>query len=154
MVATVLSLGPAPISLHTPFPFLSRWAGGPAVSLSQTRMDLDNSVTWRNSPGGRNLFGRTPRGLLAAKLPGFLPSPTVIGRDPEISGHTFIRCSGYPLQAIGREEGYRAQSTWIYQGKSCLTNPTVDVVCLDFSKAFDTVFHTILFMKLRKCGVR
>ena len=52
------------------------------------------------------------------------------------------------------------------KGKSCLTNPTafsdvitgwvgggraVDVVCLDFSKAFDTVFHTILVLKLRKC---
>ena len=72
---------------------------------------------------GRNLFGRTPRGLLAAKLPGFLPSPTVIGRDPEISGHTSIRCSGYPLQAIGREEGYRAQSTWIYQGEVMLNQP-------------------------------
>ena len=112
-----------PISLHTPFPFLSWWACGPAVSLSQTQMDLDNSVTRRNSPRGRNLFGRTPRGLLAAKLPGFLPSPTVIGRDPEISGHTSIRCSGYPLQAIGREEGYRAQSTWIYQGEVMLNQP-------------------------------
>ena len=52
------------------------------------------------------------------------------------------------------------------KGKSCLTNPTafsdvitgwvgggraVDVVCLDFSEAFDTVFHTILVLKLSKC---
>ena len=70
MVATVLSLGPAPISLHTPFPFLSRWAGGPAVSLSQTRMDLDNSVTWRNSPGGEETSLEEPPG--ACLLQSFL----------------------------------------------------------------------------------
>jgi len=29
----------------------------------------------------------------------------------------------------------------------------VDVVCLDFSKVFDTVSHNILLGKLRKCGL-
>ena len=63
-------------------------------------------------------------------------------------------------KAIGRSQHGSTK------GKSCLTNPTafsdvitgwvgggraVDVVCLDFSKAFDTVFHTILVLKLRKC---
>ena len=72
---------------------------------------------------GRNLFGRTPRGLLAAKLPGFLPSPTVIGGDPEISGHTFIHYSGYPLQAIGREEGYEEESAWVHQEVIVLEQP-------------------------------
>lgn len=28
-----------------------------------------------------------------------------------------------------------------------------DIVYLDFSKAFDTIFHNILVSKLRKCGV-
>ena len=54
------------------------------------------------------------------------------------------------------------------KGKSCLTNlvtfydaitgwmggrRAVDVVYIDFSKAFGTIFHNILVMKLRKCGI-
>jgi len=62
----------------------------------------------------------------------------------------------------------RSSQHGFIKGKSCLTNPiafydgmtawedegrAVDVVDLDFSKAFDTVSHNILRGKLRKCGL-
>lgn len=42
---------------------------------------------------------------------------------------------------------YNVTKGWVDGGK------VVDVVYLDFSKAFDTVSHNILTMKLRNCGI-
>jgi len=42
---------------------------------------------------------------------------------------------------------YDGMSDWVDEGRA------VDVVYLDFSKAFDTVSHNILVGKLRKCGL-
>jgi len=42
---------------------------------------------------------------------------------------------------------YYVITGWVDEGRA------VDVVYLDFSKAFDTVSQTILVMKLSKCGV-
>jgi len=42
---------------------------------------------------------------------------------------------------------YDVMTDWVDAGRA------VDAVYLDFSKAFDTVSHSILVMKLRKCGM-
>jgi len=42
---------------------------------------------------------------------------------------------------------YNGMTGWVDEGR------TVDVVYLDFSKAFDTVSHNLLIVKIRKCGL-
>ncbi|GAB0187006.1 mitochondrial enolase superfamily member 1 [Grus japonensis] len=42
---------------------------------------------------------------------------------------------------------YDGMTSWVDEGRA------VDVVYLDFSKAFDTVSHNIFVSKLRKCGL-
>lgn len=42
---------------------------------------------------------------------------------------------------------YDERSSWVNEGRA------IDVVYLDFIKAFDTVSHNILIDKLRKCGL-
>jgi len=42
---------------------------------------------------------------------------------------------------------YNGMAGWVDEGRA------VDVVYLDFSKAFNTISHNILLGKLRKCGL-
>jgi len=60
------------------------------------------------------------------------------------SHHGFTKGKSYLTNLI---DFYDGRTGWVDEGRA------VDVVYLDFSKAFNTVSHNILLGKVRKCGL-
>ena len=100
------------------------------------------------------LWGTRYYGLISlTSIPGKVMEKLILGTA---SGH------------IKAKRVIRGSQHGFTKGKSCLTNliafyedvtrwiddgKAVDVVYLDFSRAFDTVSHSIVAAKLRKCGL-
>ena len=58
--------------------------------------------------------------------------------------HVFVKGKSHSANLIAFSDSI---TSWVDGGRA------VDVIYLDFSKAFDTVSHDILIWKLRKCGI-
>ncbi|PKU45439.1 rna-directed dna polymerase from mobile element jockey-like [Limosa lapponica baueri] len=102
------------------------------------------------------------------------------GKKEDLGNYRLVSLTSIPGKMVERlilgviskhveeKKAIRSSQHGSTKGKSCLNNliafcdgmtgwidegRAVDVVCLDFSKAFDTVSHSFLIGKLRKCGL-
>ncbi|KAK4823212.1 LOW QUALITY PROTEIN: hypothetical protein QYF61_027359 [Mycteria americana] len=134
--------------------------------------DLLHHLDTHKSMGPDGIHPRVLRELaeeLAKPSPSFISSPGEVLDDWRLANVMPIYKKDRKADlGMCMPAGDQAQPAWVHKGRSCLTNlisfyaqvtwsvdegKAVDVIYLDFSKAFDTLSHSILLEKLVARGL-